>query len=246
MYLTPDTPPGCTDAVDLDSGTWWRLRALLQSDLIAEGISPMVQAVSLRDSNLPPSPDDQHRNALLSERLLAASVAAASPIPAPLWSAWRTLRAELDAVNRSVAALQAQADKGVDVGPALAEARARGGPPPRAGGRPRCRCRPRGPGPVEGAQGHPRPGHHRRRGSALRRPPRLGAGGHRPGHERPPGGHRGAPALVSRRMTCASSTDSADGTGSVPRRGCRALTRRLPCRSTSPAWPRGRPTSPRC
>lgn len=125
MYLTPDTPPGCTDAVDLDSGTWWRLRALLQSDLIAEGISPMVQAVSLRDSNLPPSPDDQHRNALLSERLLAASVAAASPIPAPLWSAWRTLRAELDAVNRSVAVLQAQADKGVDVGPALAEARAR-------------------------------------------------------------------------------------------------------------------------
>ena len=123
MYLTPETPSGHSDALDLDAGVWWRIRHLLPSDLIAEGITPLVEAVSLRDSNLPPSPEDQHRNALLSERLVAASVAAASPIPETLWSAWRAARADLNDQSAVVAALQRRVDNGEPVAAELADAR---------------------------------------------------------------------------------------------------------------------------
>lgn len=122
--LTPDTPPGHTDALDLDAGVWWRIRHLLASDLIAEGITPLVEAVSVRDTTLPPSPEDAHRSALLSERLVAASVAAASPIPEALWSAWRGAREALDIRSATVAALQRRADNGEAVAAELAGARA--------------------------------------------------------------------------------------------------------------------------
>jgi hypothetical protein len=112
VFLSATTPPGCVDTIDLETGTWWRVRILLSSDLVSEGLSPLLAVVSVRDRSLPPSPDEQYQAALLSERILAASVVAASTVPTEVHAALLAALREHTAASARVAALQARADNG--------------------------------------------------------------------------------------------------------------------------------------
>jgi len=131
VFLSVTTPPGCVDTVDLETGTWWRVRILLPSDLVAEGLSPLLAAVSVRDRTLPPSPEEQYQAAMLSERIMCASVVAASTVPSEVHAALVAARRELDAAERTAAATQAVVDGVVDPSEeergALAAARATAG-----------------------------------------------------------------------------------------------------------------------
>lgn len=111
-YARPETPTGCADALDLDTGVWVRVRHLLPSELAAAGVTPMASVVVPGSESLPPSSARQAEFAALSERIAAESTVAASIVEPSVYDAYRSARDACTREDAGVAKLQAVADAG--------------------------------------------------------------------------------------------------------------------------------------
>lgn len=111
-YTSLETPPGCADALDLDTGVWVRIRHLLSSELMAAGVTPMASVVMPGEATSPPSSARQAEMAALSERITAESTVAASIVEPGVYDAYRAARDACTRADADAAKLQAIADAG--------------------------------------------------------------------------------------------------------------------------------------